>query len=195
MHCNNRCRWELNWSGLFSSNCNTNSCFSVPVWFELNFFLVVSKLSVIVFYALFFSHHYSKFCFLHLIKISILHMLQVKLPCTTRMPIQRTFLAKNSPKKPMKVENTLKQYTSDGSRYFFGHAQWGLTLYTAASLHPCNISLLCILTKGQIISKTIFVFPTSPKKRTKKWKNLTWHYYVTSSQIFFVRFFGESRTP
>ena len=111
LHRNNRCRWELNWSGLFSSNCNTNSCFSVPVWFELNFFLVVSKLSVIVFYALFFSHHYSKFCFLHLIKISILHMLQVKLPCTTRMPIQRTFLAKNSPKKPMKVENTLKQYT------------------------------------------------------------------------------------
>ena len=136
-------------SGLFSSNCNTNSCFSVPVWFELNFFLVVSKLSVIVFYALFFSHHYSKFCFLHLIKISILHMLQVKLPCTTRMPIQRTFLAKNSPKKPMKVENTLKQYTQDEKtlRIWFQVCFLGLhneaKFYTQPHLH---IPTKCIST-------------------------------------------------
>ena len=45
------------------------------------------------------------------------------------------------------------------------------------------------LSKGQIISKAIFVFLTSPKKRTKKWKNLTCYYYGISSQIFFVRFF------
>ena len=38
LHCNNRCKWELNWSGLFSSNCSANSCFSFPVWFELIFF-------------------------------------------------------------------------------------------------------------------------------------------------------------
>ena len=50
------------------------------------------------------------------------------------------------------------------------------------------------LSKGQIISKAIFVFLTSPKKRTKKWKKLTCYYYDTLSQIFFVRFFGESRT-
>ena len=49
--------------------------------------------------------------------------------------------------------------------------------------------------KGQMISKANCVFLTSPKKRTKKWKNLTCYYYDISSQIFFVRFFGESRTP
>ena len=49
--------------------------------------------------------------------------------------------------------------------------------------------------KGQIISKAIFVFLTSPKKRTKKIKKLTCYYYDISIQIFFVRFLGESRTP
>ena len=50
-------------------------------------------------------------------------------------------------------------------------------------------------TKGQIISKANCVFLTSPKTRTKKLKNLTCYYYDISSQIFFVRFFGESMTP
>ena len=57
-------------------------------------------------------------------------------------------------------------------------------------MHP-----LALVAKGQIISKAICVFLTSPKKRTKKSKNLTRHYNDISSQIFFVRFFGESRTP
>ena len=57
------------------------------------------------------------------------------------------------------------------------------------------IATVSNLTKGQIISKAIFVFLTSPKKRTKKLKNLTCYYYDISSQIFFVRFLGESRTP
>ena len=40
--------------------------------------------------------------------------------------------------------------------------------------------------------KVIFVFLTSPKKRTKKWKNLTWHYcdtYIKSNlfRSFFLK--------
>ena len=37
--------------------------------------------------------------------------------------------------------------------------------------------------KGQIISKAIFVFLTSPKKRTKKRKKLTCYYYDSIHQV------------
>ena len=62
---------------------------------------------------------------------------------------------------------------------------------------PKNQLKIChnFFPKGQIISKANCVFLTSPKKRTKKWKNLTCYYYDISSQIFFVCLFGESRTP
>ena len=46
-------------------------------------------------------------------------------------------------------------------------------------------SFLLTSTKGQIISKAIFVFLTSPKKRTKKWKKLTWY---IKSNLFRLNF-------
>ena len=48
-----------------------------------------------------------------------------------------------------------------------------------------------IPTKGQLISKGLFVILNSPKKGTKK---IRFYYYDTSGQLVFVRFLGEIET-
>ena len=49
------------------------------------------------------------------------------------------------------------------------------------------------IVKGQLISKAIFVFLTSSKKRTKKILLVISSYYDITSQIIFVRFLEEVR--
>ena len=70
-----------------------------------------------------------------------------------------------------------------------------ILLLISSNEGPCNWqlvllqALVCYWRSDNL--ESYFFFLTSPKKRTKKWKNLTCPYYDRSSQIFFVCFFGE----
>ena len=64
------------------------------------------------------------------------------------MPIQGTFSLKlfketdESWEYPEAVHIRWKDFLrKNGSRYFFGHALWGQTLYTAASLHTTKVGM------------------------------------------------------
>ena len=55
-----------------------------------------------------------------------------------------------------------------------------------------NSKIKWTLFKGQLISKRLFGFFNSPKKRTKK---IRLYYYATSSRIILVHLLGELKTP